>query len=166
MKHGDPTLGGAPRSKETDPYRKVMERVEIPADATACWVWSGSQETFGHGNTKIGGKNQKVHRIVYQHHNGEIPVSVLVRHTCDNPPCVNPEHLIAGTYADNSGDMAERLRSPHGVNHVASRLTADMVRSIRAKWVEGCPYNDLAAEYGVSRTTIVSLVKGKTYRHV
>lgn len=76
-----------------------------------CVEWTGRRTATGYGRLVRGGKHLYAHRWTYQQEHGPIPAGMLVRHTCDNPPCVNPEHLVLGTQADNMRDMAERGRS-------------------------------------------------------
>lgn len=71
-----------------------------------CMEWEGSRRPDGYG--RVG--NKLAHRLVYMELNGPIPPEVKVRHTCDNPPCYEPTHLIAGTQAENMADMLARGR--------------------------------------------------------
>lgn len=84
----------------------------IKTDA-GCWEWKGSRNDFGYGVvdlTRKGLFNARVHRLMYERFVGEIPEGFIVRHTCDNPPCSNPDHLEIGTQLDNVHDMFERGR--------------------------------------------------------
>ncbi len=78
-----------------------------------CWEWTGAKTHFGYGKMMIAGKVVRAHRVSYELHVGAIPSELLIRHRCDNPACVNPDHLEPGTQADNIQDMMERGR--HGV---------------------------------------------------
>lgn len=79
-----------------------------------CIVFTGwtDKDGYGHIHEWRGGRRRliKVHRLVYRETVGELPDHLLVRHSCDNPPCCNPEHLLIGTQADNVNDMVERHR--------------------------------------------------------
>lgn len=78
-----------------------------------CWEWSGSRNADGYGiftATRLGLANARAHRLLYELAVGPIPEGLLLRHSCDNPPCVNPDHLIPGTQDDNMKDMVERGR--------------------------------------------------------
>lgn len=85
-----------------------------------CWLWTGTtyRRGYGHFRRKIGDKwvMYKAHRYSYEYHNGQIPIGSIIRHTCDNPKCVNPSHLLVGTHKDNSQDMMSRGRKGYGVN--------------------------------------------------
>lgn len=86
-----------------------MNGADISGGLDACWEWQGRRQPDGYG---LFG-SAKAHRASFAAFNGEIPSRYEVRHTCDNPPCVNPRHLIVGTHGDNMRDMADRLRTTH-----------------------------------------------------
>lgn len=76
-----------------------------------CIEWTGATNGAGYGVRRINGRNVLVHRYVYEQECGPIPDGLELRHTCDNPPCYNTEHLIPGTHAENMRDMVERGRA-------------------------------------------------------
>lgn len=77
-----------------------------------CWVWAGNTNTGGYGNLMIAAMRRPVmaHRLAYTITRGEIPAGMCVLHSCDNPPCVDPDHLRIGTQKDNMADRSERGR--------------------------------------------------------
>lgn len=90
----------------------------------------------------------------------------VIRHTCDNSRCIEPTHLLVGSYKDNTRDMMERKRCHVGANHVISSLTQEQVDTIRQRYVWRCPVNGgnvLAREYGVAKSVISNVVNGRTY---
>jgi hypothetical protein len=105
---------GTPLSK---PERSLDDRLRetgwVVTD-TGCWEWKGHRNDQGYGlftAKKYGYFAARAHRVVFEHMRGEeIPQDLVLRHRCDNPPCVNPAHLIPGTKADNTADMMERGR--------------------------------------------------------
>ena len=87
----------------------VVQRRE---DMTPCWEWGGSRTAYGYGTLSFRGRAHRAHRAMYQVQvSDDLDSDTVVRHKCDNPPCVNPEHLEAGTKADNTNDMVERART-------------------------------------------------------
>lgn len=124
----------------------------------------GNQD--GYGNRYRDGRMNLAHRLVYADKHGlsreEMPP--VVRHTCDNPRCINPDHLLGGTHLDNMRDMRERGRS-HGALPSIRRLTDDQEREIfrlqraKAKRSRENSTRKLAAMYGVDQTTIVNACK-------
>lgn len=86
-----------------------------------CWPWTGATLPAGYGfltrfvmvDSVRRRKTVYAHRISYELHCGEIPKDIFILHTCDNPGCVNPAHLMTGTHQDNMDDMANKGRHPY-----------------------------------------------------
>jgi hypothetical protein len=76
----------------------------------SCWIWTGYKQSNGYGQIGVNYKNKLAHRVSYEIHIGKIPDGFLVRHSCDNPSCVNPSHLLLGTQKQNLEDMYFRER--------------------------------------------------------
>lgn len=134
-----------------------------------CWIWLGFKNYFGYGVLNwLGKQQQRAHRISYQIHGGQLDPSDVLRHSCDNPPCVNPSHLQPGTHADNMHDMHRRGRNwkgprPRGERSSMSRLTEAAVREIRRQRAAGTSLKQIAQLHGVNHKTIHSIVTGKTW---
>lgn len=76
----------------------------------SCWLWTGALNARGYGSLATDTKTMSAHRYSYIIHKGEIPDGLIICHTCDVPSCVNPEHLWAGTYSENTRDMFDKGR--------------------------------------------------------
>lgn len=139
-----------------------------------CWLWVGHRSQnrgrSAYGRIVVNGKEVCAHRIAWEMVNGAIPEGLLVLHKCDNPACVNPDHLFLGTQKDNMQDASRKRRCPmhmHPESHVRgeanpqSKLNAEVVAQIRAEYVKGVNSPQLAARFGVSRDHVTEIAKGK-----
>ena len=91
----------------------------------------------------------------------------VVRHTCHNRSCVNPDHLLTGSHADNSMDMVLANRQSKGEAHTVSKLTESEVIAIRAeRETLGTTYLNLGEKYNVTAENISSIVNRKTWKHL
>lgn len=132
-----------------------------------CWNWTGS--TNGrYGQFHFNSDHISAHRFSYILFNGAIPEGAIVRHKCDNPLCVNPSHLEAGTFADNTADMMSRGRGSYvahpGEANGRAKLTVDQVNEIRATYSGRFgDAADLARRYGVTKTTISRILRGELW---
>jgi hypothetical protein len=90
--------------------RRFFEKFRVQ-DYSVCWEWQGSRYPTGYGKFRPSGPKQGyAHRFAYEFWHGPIPEGMLVMHSCDNPPCVNPQHLSVGTYSDNAQDRENKGR--------------------------------------------------------
>ena len=141
-----------------------------------CWEWAGAKHHSGYGRIKVDGEWKAAHRIAYEALIGALAPDQFVCHRCDNPRCVNPSHLFAGTHAENMADMARKGRAarPHGSLNVNATLSARQVEAIRELYRRHPPVvgshakgvcRFLASWFGVHHTTIRRVVTGRTWRH-
>jgi hypothetical protein len=129
---------------------------------TGCHIWTGAKLHGGHGTLKVNGKNMQAHRISYEMTNGPIPAVMVVRHKCDVPACVNPDHLEIGTQGENVRDRDERKRTPYGATHYRAILTEEAVAVIRGSDEPGV---ELARRYGVTDSAISQIRSGRLWKH-
>lgn len=130
-----------------------------------CWEWIGARQgPNGYGNFYYNGQAGTAHRYSYQLHYGPIPDGLQVLHTCDNRPCVRPDHLFAGSHVDNMRDMLRKGREANGERSGSRKITAVIARAIWACHATGEPLDDIAARYGVSVTTVSVIGNGKTWK--
>jgi hypothetical protein len=157
--------------------QEVIERFWNKVEKTdSCWTWQGAKTRGGYGMFPTA-KNHKlydnyyVHRISYYLANGDFDARLRVCHRCDNPSCVNPDHLFLGTQSENMRDMFSKGRDNvqakivRGEKHGQSKLNWDIVRAIRKEYAEGnISQGKLAKRYGVNQTTIRDVVLNKNWK--
>lgn len=141
-----------------------------------CWLWTRTKNAEGYGHFKFNGKTAKAHRISYMLTFGEIPNGLIVCHKCDNPSCVNPDHLFVGTNKDNSLDCASKKRcymggkppKPEpGEKNPNSILNESDVLEIRREFCGRHGQKTLfAKKYGVDLATIRHVLIRKTWKHI
>lgn len=170
-KHGTPSAD-VPLSRRK-PHFGAVDRETLfwslvdKRGETECWPWSGSYGGNGYGRFHVDhgrGPAMNASRAAFLYAYGYLPP--VVRHTCDNPPCCNPQHLLPGTQKENMEDCAQRGRSTRGARNPAAKLNPDAVRDIRRRRAAGEKCDSIAATYGVSPTQVTSIMKGTTWSHV
>ena len=130
-------------------------------------MWTGAKYPRGYGAFAIGRKAHGAHRVSWELHNSPIPDGLFVLHHCDNPLCVNPEHLFLGTQRDNMQDAYKKGRTFHfdPEHHVTNgKLSSVQVKEIRRLWVEdGWQQKDIRLLYGISSSNISRIITGKQW---
>jgi hypothetical protein len=143
-------------------------RKSIPEPNSGCLLWLGAADRFGYGTIWDGKIRWKTHRLAFVLKRGPIPDGMHVCHHCDNPYCINPDHLFLGTPADNAADKVQKGRArgnpTAGERHSQARLTATAVLEIRRRYGAGESQRALASAYGVGKTTIQDIVSLKKWR--
>ena len=153
------------------PRGTVRERFEsqfVRVPFAGCWIWTGSSKhKFGYGAFKIGNRQSKVeyaHRFAWSLYVGEIPSDAHVCHSCDNPACVNPDHLFIGTAALNVADKVAKGRHLYGAKVPSAKITDEIAAKI--KLLQSEPTRVLAAMFGLSRQSVADIIYGRTWKHV
>lgn len=136
-----------------------------------CIEATGSLNAHGYGHVRHEGKVVRAHRLAYAQANGlslDDIAGRIVRHTCDNPACINPAHLVLGTHTDNMRDMAERGRNrqPKGSRNAKAKLTEAEAAEIRRRAVTGESSATIADDFGIHRSQVSRIKTGKTWGHV
>lgn len=142
----------------------------IPVPESGCWIWLMSVIQDGYGRMQLGPRKVLAHRFSYETFVGPIPDGMLVLHSCDVPPCINPNHLFLGDDAANSADKVAKQRQARGPTHglrgndcPASKLKEDDIRAIRADSRSG---DLIASDYGICSSNVYFIKARKTWRHV
>lgn len=157
-------------------YKKVpvedrfLSKVIIKAD-NECWIWNASLRKAGggfkYGQFSFNGYPEWAHRVAYILFNGPIPEGAKVCHSCDNTLCVNPNHLFLGTQKDNIHDMMAKDRDAFtGERNHNSKMTKAKVLRARTLRKKGMSYASIGKILKVSISTIVDIIKNRTWSHV
>jgi hypothetical protein len=170
-------------------YKRFWSKVQInpvirPGMKDECWEWTGSRKQLdGYGRVFIcdGGSHYGTlaHRMSYEMMVGEIPCGMLVCHHCDNPVCVRPSHLFAGTAKDNAqdcikkgrfhfhfhkGDTIIRVGTKNGRAKLTDKDVLEIRRLSRLNGKESV--SELARRYRVQRSAIRAVIHGDTWKHL
>lgn len=130
-------------------------------EPNGCRIWDGpkkgGERTSGYGQMpyRFGGGGYP-HRVSYEQFRGEIPDGMLVCHSCDNPLCINPEHLFLGTPLENTHDMLKKGRH---VKASPSKATPEKVSAMRAARLNGESVGKIAAEFAIDLSYCYQIVK-------
>lgn len=150
------------RFKPTPLAERFWTKVDMSGGPDACWPWLGGRISTGYGQVWVNGETrQATHAAVFlstgmwPKRGRRLAERDAVRHTCDNPPCVNPAHL-----------MVDRERQVRGERHHSALLTEDDVLHIRAMKALGVSGAALARELGATKEAVNCAARGKTWKHV
>ena len=157
--YGDPHKVVNKRIHGMSLKERILDTIKIDAKSD-CWNWQGSVSRVGRGRLKVNRKVTFAYRASYEAFIGEIPKNMLVCHRCDNPLCVNPEHLFIGTSKDNTLDAVKKGRHPKHEFHNKAKLDKNKVADIRSKRLTAKEYSDL---YDVHWSTIYNVWRGNTW---
>ncbi len=130
-----------------------------------CWPWLGSKFGKGYGRIRIGDKLRPAHRVSWEIANGaQMADGLYACHHCDNPPCVNPAHIFAGTPSENAIDMMSKGRNP--IQKGSPNLNEAIAKIIKSRLAAGQSQRSLALEFRISTNTIHKIFVGKIWSHV
>ena len=151
-------MGKKPNTPES--FWALVEGV-IPSE---CWEWQGYKTKRGYGMLNYQGKHSLAHRVSYLLTHGSIQDSACILHTCDNPPCCNPNHLYSGTQMDNARDRESRNRGnqPKGSKNLNAKINEVQALEIRSS---KAPTSELSKKYNISYSTIQRIRNGTRWKH-
>lgn len=148
------------------PDERFWSRVSKEGNPLGCWLWTGSlNKPNGYGRTNYGKRSRRCHHVAWFLSRGEWPAQHIL-HSCDNPHCVNPNHLREGTHQENMKERDERGRLARGNRSGAAVLKESDIPSIRQLLSEGVRVSEIARMYQISEQSISSIKFGKTWKHV
>ena len=149
------------------PLAERFEAFVMRDPNSGCWLWTGFCNPEGYGYIGVEPSiPRKAHRVSYELHKGPIPSGMLVRHKCDVPWCVNPDHLELGTDAENMRDRDVRKRTAVGKRNGKSKLTPEQAAEIKIGISTGKTDRWLSNIYGVAHGTIYAIRHGRTWAHI
>lgn len=138
--------------------RKIVARFYSNIDSTGdCWLWTAASSGSGYGVMRINNRLEYAHRISFVVSFGSIPTNLLVLHTCDNPKCVRPTHLFAGSHNANMADKVRKGRQARGTSLKRpglQKLSVDDVLYIRERLAKGESQRMLAKAFGISNSHV------------
>ena len=138
------------------PHKKLTWIV----DARGCHLCtSHALDKDGYPRVMLHGVNTRAHRIVFMRTTGCMPL--VVRHTCDTPACINPEHLVSGTHQDNMDDMVARGRQAIGARNGKRRFTSADIRKMKALRLSGVSGEEIARRFRTSGGYVSEILNGK-----
>ncbi len=181
QRHGDPLKGRV--APGTPTAARLAPLIDRSAGPDACWPWTGRRDGAGYGRLSVDGRERRVHQLVYEIEHGPRPNmpgyhGAVVRHSCDNPACCNPAHLILGTVADNNRDRHTRGRTvlptyeqrmrnvARGARVHGTKLTPSSVREVRRLAAAGLKHGAIALRFGVSCSAVQRIASRRNWRWV
>jgi hypothetical protein len=150
-------------SDTTDIFWKRVSNV----GGEGCWLWTGATRYYGYGVMHYRGKPRSAHRIAWELTHGKVlNRRSVIMHTCDQPACCRPDHLVRGNQRTNQADMARKGRSAHGERNARAVLTEAIVREARRRKAAGESTRAIAEALGVGFNTLRVAISGRSWTHL
>ena len=142
----------------------IKEPIILKENDAGCWICINRKPNpDGYQRLRWDGKGNLMHRFFFEYYKGKIPAGKCVCHSCDNPGCLNPDHLFLGTNPENTADRHGKGRTAKGSQVGTSVLTAEEALAIRRSNESG-PI--MAKRYGISRSTVSAIRRGRSWKHL
>ena len=140
--------------------------LKVKISESGCWEWVGSKLKDGYGHFHVNRVGIPAHRYSYKFYKGEIPDGCVIRHTCDNPSCVNPDHLQVGTQKENYDDSKMKGRHSHGEAHGNSVYSEQQIRKVMQLIADGIKPKVVSDKTGVALSTVYDIKGGRSWQHL
>lgn len=150
-------MAGCQRISEAQRFMNKVSKQD-----SGCWLWLAYKMNSGYGNFRMPTRHELAHRASHRLFKGPLVAGLEILHACDNPSCVNPDHLSQGTRTDNAQDAKRKGRNARGSGHGRSKLTEAQVKEIRASTKF---QRAIAKDYGVTQAHVSSILLGKSWNH-
>lgn len=150
-------------------YRNTAASLRLKTtDINGCWEWNGAKTKDGYGRTTKKSKSTTTHRRMYELVFGEIPRGLHVLHMCDNPPCINPEHLELGDHNKNMAQMQSRGRKAvlSGEDNPSAKLTEEDVSDIKIFLRNGILPKDIIKVYPIKQAIVYHIKNNRVWSNV
>jgi len=147
----------------TDRFWKKVTKTDT------CWLWTGSIGNTGYGQLRVNRKTVRAHRVSWELHNSKILSGMCVLHKCDNPPCVNPDHLFLGTHKDNASDREYKERGNHargsavGISKLQDWHVVIIRKMLASDLWTGKSISEL---FAVNNRSISNIKNNRTWKHI
>ncbi len=142
---------------------RFWSKVDVRQTTCRCWEWTARRNAWGYGEFKHRGASTYAHRFAVTAAGIDLKPDQVVMHTCDNPACCNPTHLLVGDHAMNVADRVAKGRSAKGSSNGRAKLTEAQVLAVRS---DDRPAAQIATELGVSVATISLIRRRRIWAHV
>ena len=141
---------------------RILSKIQL---TDSCWIWTGYKSPDGYGRSWFKGQARMVTRVLWELLHGNIPFGMHVLHKCDNPPCVNPDHLFLGTLQDNATDRdnKHRHRALKGSEHPRHKLSESDILNIQ---ILDIPSKNIAKLYGLHRSSVWRIKNNQAWKHL
>lgn len=148
-------------------YAEILLRLLRGVDIKpcGCWEWQGAKSIQGYGQIEFENKTWRTHRLMAHIKVADVLDTSIVCHRCDNPCCINPEHIWVGTQKQNVDDRDKKGRrnQARGARQGSAKLTEELVKQIR---LDPRRHQIIAADYGITRAHVGNLKANRAWKHV
>ncbi len=151
------------------PLEERFKRCIGPKNENGCILWNAGGTAAGYGTLHSDDCKKTIyaHRYAWERINGPIPEGLDILHSCDNPGCINPDHLTPGTHAQNMADSVSRDRHARGERNGHAKLSDKEILEIRTLYAEGKLFQkEIAAKFGIDQGHVSHIVNGQAWKHI